>query len=119
MTVLIHQKLIIFNVDQSAEYQKTGPPPQVEISIPETAADRENGTTALLIIPTAAEITGNAAGFLAIPRTTGENTARILLIQPWRDCDPTPLRWQHTTTTGIQIQTSPISRCTLSRCCAH
>jgi hypothetical protein len=89
---LNHQNRIIINVDQSTEHQETSPPPQVEISIPETAADRENGTTTLLAVPTAAEITGNAAVFLAIPRTTGENTARILLIRRWRDCDRTPLQ---------------------------
>ena len=78
---LIHQNLIIFNVDQSTEHQETGPPPQEEIFIPETAADRETVTTALLLITTGAEITGNAAGFLEIPRTTVGNTARIRLIQ--------------------------------------
>jgi hypothetical protein len=48
--------------------------------------------TTLLAVPTGAEITGNAAVFLAIPRTTGKNTARILLIRRWRDCDHTPLQ---------------------------
>jgi hypothetical protein len=78
---LIHQNLIIINVDQSTEHQETGPPPQEEIFIPETAADRETVTTALLLITTRAEITGNAAGFLEIPRTTVGNTARIRPIQ--------------------------------------
>ena len=110
---LIHQNLIIIKVDQSTDRQETGLPPQVEISIPETAADREKDMTTLIAVPTGAEITGNAAVFLAIPRTTGKNTARILLIRRWRDCDHTPLQWQHTTTMGIQTQTTLISRCTL------
>ena len=74
---LIHQNLIIINVDQSTVHQETGPPPQVEILIPETAADRETVTTALLLITTAAKITETAAGFVEIPRTTVGNTARI------------------------------------------
>jgi len=78
---LIHQNLIIINVDQSTEHQETVPLPQEDILIPETAADRETVTTALLLITTRAEITGNAAGFLEIPRTTVGNTARIRLIQ--------------------------------------
>ena len=69
---LIHQNLIIIKVDQSTDHQEIGLPPQVEISIPETAADRENDMTTLLAVPTGAEITGNAAVFLAIPRTTGK-----------------------------------------------
>jgi hypothetical protein len=78
---LIHQNLIIINVDQSTEHQETGPPPQDEIFIPETAADRETVTTALILITTAAKITGTAAGFLEIPRTTVGNTGRIRRIQ--------------------------------------
>ena len=78
---LIHQNLIIIIVDQSTVHQETGPPPQVEILIPETAADRETVTTALLLITTAAKITETAAGFLEIPRATVGNTARIRLIQ--------------------------------------
>ena len=71
---------------------ETGPPLQGEIFIPETAADRENDTTAYLAVPTVAEITGNAAVFPAIPRETGRNTARTPLIRRWRDCDHTPLQ---------------------------
>ena len=82
---LIHQNLIIINVDQSKEHQETGPPPQEEIFIPETAADRETVTTALILITTAAKITGTAAGFLEIPRTTVGNTARIRLIQHFKN----------------------------------
>ena len=78
---LIHQNLIIINGDQSTEHQETGPPPQGKNFIPETAADRETVTTALLLIMTRAGITGNAAGFLEIPRTTVGNTARIRLTQ--------------------------------------
>ena len=78
---LIHQNPIIINEDQSTENQETGPPPQEEIFIPETAADRETVTTALILITTAAKVTGTAAGFLEIPRTTVGNTARIRLIQ--------------------------------------
>ena len=74
---LIHQNLTIINGDQSTEHQETGPPPQGKFFIPETAADRETVTTALLLIKTAAKITEIAAGFLEIPRTTVENTARI------------------------------------------
>ena len=84
--------MTIINVDQSTEHQETGPPPQEEIFIPETAADRETVTIALLLITTGVEITGNTAVFLAIPRTTAENTARTLLIQRWRDYDHTPLQ---------------------------
>ena len=82
---LIHQNLIIINVDQSTEHQETGPPPQDEICIPETAADRETVTTALLLITTGARITGIAAGFLEIPRTTVGNTARIRLTRRLKD----------------------------------
>ena len=77
----IHLKLIIFNKDQSADHQETGPSPQVGIFTPETAADRGNGMTASLKITTAARITGIAADFLEIPRTTVGNTTRIRLIQ--------------------------------------
>ena len=69
---LIHQNLITINEDRKTDHQETGPPPQGEIFIPETAADRENDTTTLLAVPTVAKITGNAAVFLAIPRTTGK-----------------------------------------------
>jgi hypothetical protein len=78
---LIHQNPIIINEDQSTENQETGPPPQEDILIPETAADRETVTTALILITTAAKITGTAAGFLEIPRTTVGNTDRIRPIQ--------------------------------------
>ena len=78
---LIHQNQIIINEDRSTDHQETGPPPQGEIFIPETAADREKDTTTLLVVTTVAEITGNAAVFLAIPRTTGKNTARTLPIR--------------------------------------
>jgi hypothetical protein len=78
---LIHQNLITINVDPSTEHQETGPPPQEEIFIPETAADRETVTTALILITTAAKVTGTAAGFLEIPRTTVGNTARSRPIQ--------------------------------------
>jgi len=78
---LIHQNLIIINEDRSTDHQETGPPHQEEIFIPETAADRETVTTALILITTAAKIRGTAAGFLEIPRTTVGNTARIRLIQ--------------------------------------
>ena len=82
---LIHQNLIIINEDRSTDHQETGPPPQGEIIIPETAADRETVTTALLQITTAASITRIAAGFLEIPRTTAGKTARIHLIQHLKD----------------------------------
>ena len=82
---LIHQNLIIINVDRNTDRQETGPPPPEEIFIPETAADLETGTTALLLITTGARITGIAAGFLEIPRTTVGNTARICLTRRLKD----------------------------------
>ena len=82
---LIHQNLIIINEDRKTDQQETGPPPQGEIFTPETAADRETGTTALLLITTEANITGIAAGFLETPRITVGNTARIRPTQRLRD----------------------------------
>ena len=75
----------IINEDRSTDHQETGPPHQEEIFIPETAKDRETVTTALLLIMTRAEITGNAADFLEIPRTTVGKTDRICLTQLFKN----------------------------------
>ena len=91
-TSRVPRKQITTTKERTEGIPETGPPLQVEISIPETAADQENDTTTLLAVPTVAETTGNAAVFLEIPRTTGKNTARTLLIQRWRDCDHTQLQ---------------------------
>ena len=85
MIVLIRQNLITTNKDLRTNHHETGLPPQDKTPILETAADRETGMIALLKIWTAAEITGIAAVFLTIPRTTVENPARTRLTQRLKD----------------------------------
>ena len=82
---LIHQNMTIINVDRNTDHQETGPPPQAEIFIPETAADLETGTTASLRITIEARITGIAAGFLETPRITVGKIAQIHLTQRLTD----------------------------------